>query len=258
MFVTLIIQKLPIIFLLDDVPISKFNDSGISSDSGSSSDSGAIIGGVVGGVILLLMITVVLCIVILCIRRHHRREPSQEYDQVLYNRGAKLSSTGGEDGVMGTDSDAKTHQSSQQYDNDDMHDDSVQLRHNMVTDNEGNVEDNVPIHTSLDHTKTTLDHTKLTDKHKYGVINQSQCDDPTFDTTVDHSPTTNSCSPLTVNTMLTNEDKYGDINQPTSSFDTTVDQSATAKSSPLIVNDARSNDEGKYGVIYQSQCDDHM
>ena len=212
-----------------------------------------------GGIILLLMNTVVLCIVILCIRRHHIREPSQEYDQVLYNRRAKLSSTGGEDGAMGTDSDANTHRSSH---DDDMHDDSVQLCHNMVTDTKGNVEDDVPIHTSLDHTKTTLDHAKLTGEHKYGAINQSQCDDPTCDTTIDHSPTTNSCSPLTVNTMLTDEDKYGDINQPTSddlSFDTTADQSTTAaKSSPLIAHDARSNDEGKYGVIYQPQCDNHM
>ena len=39
MFVNLIIQKLPVIFLLDDVPIS--------NDSGSSSGSGPIIGGVV-------------------------------------------------------------------------------------------------------------------------------------------------------------------------------------------------------------------
>ena len=167
---------------------------------------------------------------------------------------------------MATDSDAKTHRSSQQYDDDDMHDDSVQLRHNMATDTNGDVEDNIPIHTSLDHTKTTLDHTKLTGERKYGAINQSQCDDPTFDTTVDHSPTTNSCSPLTVNTMLTDEDKYGDINQPTSddlSFDTTVDQRSTAKSSPvpylpLIANDARSTGEGKHGVINQPQCDDIM
>ena len=43
---------------------------------------------------------------------------------------------------------------------DDMHDDSVQLQHhNMATDTNGNVEDNVPIHTGPDHTKTTLDHT---------------------------------------------------------------------------------------------------
>ena len=163
-----------------------------------------------------------------------------------------------EDRAMAIDSDATAHRLSQQYDY-DIHDDSVQLFHNIATDTNGDVEDHVQIHTTLDHTHAT-NSTKLIDEHKYEVINQPRCDDPTFDTTIDHNSTTNSCSPLTANsTMLTDK---GNINQPTSddlSFDATIDQSPNATSYlPLIANDARLTDEDKYGVINQPQRDDHM
>ena len=191
------------------------------------------------------------------------------------------------------DSDTKAHQSSQKHD----YDDSSQLHHNTTTNTSGDEkEDNVQIHTTVDKKHNTdspylfsvANSDKLTDEGEYGVINQPQCDDPSFDTTVDQSHATKSCLALIANNAedeygvinqpqsddpnfditvhtteppviakLTDEGKYGVINQPRCNdpnFDIIVDQSPTTKSClPLIANNA---DEGEYGVINQPQCDD--
>ena len=283
----------------------------------------------------MITVVTVLFIVILFLGMSHRKEPSHEYDQVFYNR-TKLSTdvniksydatedvtvdslystinevpdttdstyavpampcsktiedeyydtvqanecsdveetvvkmdtnpsygvSTGEDRATATDYDTKAHQSSQQYDYDDVHDDSAQLCHDMVTTTTADVEeDNVQHKCTLDQrhdTKTTLvaNSAKLTDEDKYGVINQPRCDDNSFDTTVDHNATTKSC--IMSGAKPAGEGKYGVINQPRcddNSFDTTVDHNATTKS--CIMSGAKPAGEGKYGVINQPHCDD--
>ena len=165
----------------------------------------------------------------------------------------------GEDGATATD-----YQSSQQYDYDDVHENSAQLRYNMATTTTADVEEDIVQHKcTLDQrhdTKTTLvaNSAKLTDEDKYGVINQPQCDDNSFDTTVDHNATTKSCLPLIMSGAKP-AGEYGVINQPRcddNSFDTTVDHNATTKSClPLIMSGAKP--AGEYGVINQPRCDDN-
>ena len=166
----------------------------------------------------------------------------------------------GEDKPTATDYDTKSHQSSQQYDYDDVHDDSAQLCHDMATTTTADVEeDNVQIHTTLDqrhgtntiHSPLTASTTMQTDEDKYG----------SFDTTVDQSPTAISCLP-----SIAKPAGEDDINKPRCddlSFNTTIDQSPTAKPSPLpylplIANGARSTDEDEYGIINQPQYNDLM
>ena len=158
----------------------------------------------------------------------------------------------GEDKPTATDYDTKAHQSSQEYDYDDVHDDPAQLHYNMATTTTADVEEDIVQHKcTLDQrhdTKTTLvaNSAKLTDEDKYGVINQPRCDDNSFDTTVDHNATCimGGAKPA---------GEYGVINQPRcddNSFDTTVDHNATC-----IMGGAKP--AGEYGVINQPQCDDN-
>ena len=170
----------------------------------------------------------------------------------------------GEDRATATDYDTKAHQSSQEYDYDDVHDDPAQLYYNMATTTTADVEEDIVQHKcTLDQrhdTKTTLvaNSAKLTDEDKYGDINQPRCDDNSFDTTVDHNATTKSCLPLIMSgAKPAGEGKYGVINQPRcddNSFDSTVDHNATTKS--CIMSGAKPAGEGKYGVINQPRCDD--
>ena len=160
----------------------------------------------------------------------------------------------GEDKPTATDYDTKAHQSSQQYDYDDVHDDSAQLHYNMATTTTADVEEDIVQHKCIldqrHDTKTTLvaNSAKLTDEDKYGVINQPRCDDNSFDTTVDHNATCimGGAKPA---------GEYGVINQPQcDDNDSTVDHNATTKS--CIMSDAKSAGGGKYDVIIQPRSDD--
>ena len=257
-------------------------------------------GGILGGIVLLLMIFIVFCIVIVYHKKWCRKaEVFHVYEEIHYN-GTKLNTRvtikhglsydvvkdEAADSTINMDtnpsyeesireeretafsttaanSDTKAHQSSEQHDYDNVHDDSGQLCHIAATNTPGNEkEDNVAvqIHNIVDHKHNTEEirsSTKPTDEGEYGVINQPQCGDPNFDiTTVDQSHITES----SMIASSTSDGKYGVINQPQCNdpcFDITDDKSHDTKPfSPLIVNNAGFTDEGKYGVINQPQCDD--
>ena len=106
---------------------------------------------------------------------------------------------------------------------------------------------NVIIQSQSDPTCDTIDkdstngHTKLAGEAKYGVINQPQCDDPSFDT-IDQDPVIDQ----ETTTAYTDEVKYSIIDQQKCTF---ADQDPTTAHT-------KSTGKGKYGVINQPRCND--
>ena len=271
--------KLILMVVLLDAPISNNTDISI----------GDIMAGIMGGIVLLLMIILLFCVVIVCHQRWcHKTEVFHVYEEIHYDRTklntrmtvrlepsydvAKdetrdpITNPSYEESrrkerqtsfsTIATGSDTKAHQSSEQHDYDNVHDDSSQLHH---IDTPGDENDDVAVqihdHNTVDqkyNTEKIHSSNKPTNKGEYGVINQPQCDDPNFNITVDLSCTT--VSPII--SSSSNDGKYSVINQPRCddpNFDINAIQSHTTESLVIIT---KLTDEGKYGIIDQPQCND--
>ena len=147
-------------------------DVSISDNTATDIAIGDIMAGIMGGIVLLLMIIMLFCIVIACHQRwYHKTEVFHVYEEIHYDR-TKLNTRmtvrlgpsydvakdeTRDSIVMDTDpsyeesiqkerqtsfstiaidSDTKVHQSSEQHDYDNIHDDSSQLYHIDTPDDE--------------------------------------------------------------------------------------------------------------------------